>query len=186
MIKHAMPVIDEKISSSKWLLSEEGRVQCVQLAALLPDVHSKTIYCSEEPKSKETAAEIASVLGCQVIQQQELYEHAQQDVHFMPRGEFVETMMKFFQYPNALIIGQETANELKKRFIGAIKDLLAHTPKQEDVLIVAPGTAITLFVSEFNKIDSFAFWNRLDLPSYVTLNREDFKLDQVVDRVMQK
>ncbi|GAA0371121.1 histidine phosphatase family protein [Bacillus horti] len=183
LVKHALPIIDEEKASGEWHLSDEGKEKCRDLAKLLKDVHTHSIYSSYVPKAKETAEGIAEVLGCNVVAHENLHEHSRNEVNFMPRGVFIDTMMKFFQYPHALIFGEETANEAKNRFTQAVKEIVYQTPQEDDIVIVAHGTVNTLFVSEFNEINQFEFWNTLDLPSYVVLDANSFKLVELVEQV---
>ena len=52
--------------------------------------------------------------------------------------------------------------------------------KDENVMLVAHGTVITLFVAVHAKIEPFAFWKRLGLPSFVVMGGTGLEVVEVI------
>lgn len=53
-----------------------------------------------------------------------------------------------------------------------------------NIIIVAHGTVITLFVSRRAGLEPFPFWKRLALPSFVVLSLPDQAVESVVDDIV--
>lgn len=138
------------------------------------------IVASNEPKAMETAAIIAGHFNTDFETIRGLHEHRRGKEDFVDSQERFNHLIKnFFTSPDKRVFGQETANQALKRFSMSIRQVLQSINK--NVIIVAHGTVITLFVSQYNQIDPFAFWLRLSLPSFVVLSLPDFKCELVLE-----
>ncbi len=74
--------------------------------------------------------------------------------------------------------GNETAEEARDRFEGAVRRVLDER-EDEVVAMVAHGPVISLLVTRHNDIDAFGFWQRLGLPSFCVLAVPSFELQEV-------
>ena len=51
----------------------------------------------------------------------------------------------------------------------------------ENLLAITHGTVITLFTAQVNALDTYIFWQRLQLPAIVVLELPNFRLCQVIE-----
>nr|WP_245208189.1 histidine phosphatase family protein [Sediminibacillus dalangtanensis] len=164
------------------MLSDEGNDQTAKLAPLLDKYNFHTIFSSEEPKAIHTAKIIGTELNRQHEFKKDLHEH-ERDTNrkIYPENEWQSLIKSFFDRPNDLVFGAETANESLKRFDTAVKSLVHVQSCQEDTIIVAHGTVISLFVAKYNHVNAFTLWQKLGMPSYVELDLKNFQLQNVVN-----
>ncbi len=82
-----------------------------------------------------------------------------------------------------MVLGKETANQAVERFSKALTSVEVEHP-DKNIVVVAHGTVITLFVEKFNDLEAFSFWRELDLPSFVVLSLPHHKLVKTVEGVV--
>jgi broad specificity phosphatase PhoE len=68
-----------------------------------------------------------------------------------------------FVHADMLVMGSETATQARERFARAVEAVLQRH-MAGNVVIVARGTVITLFVAAVAGIEPFPLWQRLGLP----------------------
>lgn len=183
LVKHAAPAIDPTIPPDEWPLSDAGRRRCAPLADQLAATHPGVIVASAEAKARETARLVAERLGVPWEIGANLHEHDRRGELFGTEASFQAAVAAFFAQPGALVYGNETADQAHARFARAVDDVLAEHPAQ-NVVIVAHGTVITLLVARANRLEPFAFWQRLGLPSFVLLSRPALAVQRVVERIL--
>jgi broad specificity phosphatase PhoE len=83
----------------------------------------------------------------------------------------------------SLVFGSETAHQSLTRFSKALSSIEIEHP-DKNIVVVAHGTVITLFVNQFNPIEAFSFWRKLALPSFVVLSLPNHKLVKLVEGVV--
>ena len=173
LIKHAVPVLNPREPASRWPLSSRGCQQADRLARWLQgrDVFPQ-ILSSPEPKAHQTAQILGSILGAPLQVLPGLHEHRREEVGWLPGQEFPRRVRQFFETPNQLVFGEETAQEAGQRFQMEVKRGLELHPAANPLAVVAHGTVITLFVQQYSPIptDPFPFWRQLGLPSAVCLS----------------
>jgi broad specificity phosphatase PhoE len=182
LVKHAKPVVDERLPSHEWRLSEEGRNTCPPLAEALRPLEPAAIITSDEPKAAETGKLVGATLGKPVEQAKDLHEHDRSNVPMMPTREFISTMALFFKDPSRLVIGRETAQQAAERFSKAITSVLESHPSG-NLVVVTHGTVLALFAADHGAGDGFQLFRRLGLPSYISFTCPDFKVLEIVERV---
>ena len=133
------------------------------------------LFSSVEPKAVETAQIIASACEVELNLGEGLQEHDRSNVPFLSRPEFESAVQEFFKQPDTLVFGRETANQAHERFSGVITSLLEEY-KDQDVVIVAHGTVISLFVSRLTGASAFFLWEKLGLPSFVVIDIDATRL----------
>jgi probable phosphoglycerate mutase len=169
LVKHSLPEIVEDIPAREWNLSAQGRERARNLAALLVPYQPEIIISSVEPKAFETASILAEGLGLAVHAVGGLHEHDRSTSHYYARDTFEKLVQEFFENPDHLMFGNETASQSLARFREAVKRVReAH--KDKVVMIVSHGTVISLFVSWLARCDGFALWQMLGLPSFVVID----------------
>jgi len=180
LVKHAQPDILPHVAARRWRLSAKGRRQAFALADRLAAYLPFALIASPEPKARETAGIVASRLGLDMTIGPELYEHDRSNVPFLSQTAFLEAVAEFFARPEELVFGSETAHQARQRFTRAVEQIIAAHP-DENIVIVAHGTVISLFVGHHTGIDPFPLWQRLGMSAFVVLSRPDFQLLAVED-----
>ncbi len=183
LVKHSLPKIVSAIPAREWRLSKSGQVRCEALAEKLESYVPDVIISSVEPKAIETAEIIAGQLNKPLSTFEGLHEHDRTGVDFLDQESFETKVNDFFVHPDRLVLGKETANQAVERFSKALASVEVEHPNK-NIVIVAHGTVITLFVEKFNDLEAFSFWRSLDLPSFVVLSLPQHKLVKTVEGVV--
>ena len=169
LVKHSLPEILPEIPASEWHLSAEGRRRCQVLADELSGHDPDLIFSSSEPKAQETAKIVAQQIVKSLFIATGLHEHERKKVRFTNEEQFEASVKEFFEQPDALVFGEETAAQSLNRFSNAVYQLISQNSDQ-NLVVVSHGAVITLFVADNCGIEPFQFWGRLDLPSFVVLS----------------
>ena len=175
LVKHSLPEIVETNLAREWTLSEEGRSRAKKLAEILLPYAPESIISSIEPKARETASILAETLQLNMHVHEGLHEHDRSSAPYYSRGEFQKLIQDFFQKPETLVFGNETAIEALERFRNAVYSIL-NFREDEKVLVVSHGTVISLFVAWLTGCDGYTLWHELGLPSFVLLDLQSKKL----------
>jgi len=183
LVKHSLPEIIPTIPAKEWRLSKSGQVRCKALAEKLESYLPDVFISSVEPKAVETAQITASLLNKPFSIFEGLHEHDRTGVDFLDKEHFEAKVKEFFSFPDRLFLGQETASQATARFSKALTSVEVEHPNK-NIVLVAHGTVITLFVEKFNNLESFSFWKKLDLPSFVVLSLPHHKLVKTVEGVV--
>ena len=171
LVKHSLPEIVEGLPAREWKLSDVGRIRAQQIAKRLHHFQPEIIVSSTEPKAVETAEIIARDHKLELHIVDGLHEHDRSKTSFLSRDEFQAAVREFFEKPDVLVFGSETADEAYTRFDQAVRSVLYCHPN-ETLVIVAHGTVISLFVSRLTGISDWSLWNELGLPSFVVIDIE--------------
>ena len=175
LVRHSQSAPQPEAPAAGWPLTPEGVARCRPLANQLATFEPDRIIASVEPKASQTAAEIASHLGMEWTTAAGLHEHDRTGEPFTSQEEFVQRVTNFFNGPNELVLGRETAVQAQTRFVTAVQRLVAQYPG-ETLLIITHGTVMTLFTSYFNPIAPIPFWQNLQMPDYRLYSLPDFHL----------
>ena len=178
LVKHALPRIDPMVPANRWRLSEEGQHFSQVLAQKLAQYELDLIFSSVEPKAIETANIVATALEKRVEVVEDLHEHDRNSVGFLEKKKFEASVAQFFNQPDLLIFGNETANQAYHRFSRAVMGIIEKYA-DKNIALITHGTVLTLFVSRLVGIEPFAFWKDLELPSWVVLSHPDLGLRRV-------
>jgi broad specificity phosphatase PhoE len=182
LVKHSVPEIDPTLPARLWHLSEVGRLRCDTLADRLADYSPDAVVSSIEPKAVETAQIIAHRLGLPLETREELHEHERDGVGFLSSEQFEASVARFFENPRKLVFGEETAEQAYLRFAEEVSGVIEVYP-DENIVVVAHGTVITLFVAYATGLEPLSFWKRLGLPSFVVLSLPKLNLEGVIENV---
>jgi broad specificity phosphatase PhoE len=183
LVKHAPPQQIPEVTPRDWQLSEAGRARCKPLAERLTPYQPSVIFTSLEPKAIETGRLAAEALGVTHTPVENLHEHDRSNTAYDASVEAFEAKVaRFFATPDQLVYGTETADAAHARFAQAVTRIVSENPSG-NLVIVAHGAVITLFVSRRNPIEPFSLWKRLGLPSFVVLDLPSYTLHEIVARV---
>jgi broad specificity phosphatase PhoE len=169
LVKHSVPEIDAERPAHTWKLSKEGQLRGQRLAEQLESFEPEIILSSKEPKAKGTAEIVAARLRLNIQTGADLHEHDRSNVPFLSHDVFQLSMREFFQKPDELVFGRETANQAHARFYRVVHSIL-NEHKNKTVIIVTHGTVISLFVSRLTGSSELELWNKLGLPSFVAMD----------------
>jgi len=168
LVKHSVPEIEADRPANTWKLSKQGRVRALHLAEELDTYVPEAIVSSDEPKAKETAEILAGRLRLEVQILPGLREHDRSLVPYLSHEAFQGSVRDFFQNPDVLVFGSETADQAHARFYQTVHSVLnEHSSKT--IVVVTHGTVISLFVSRLTGSSDLELWSRLGLPSFVAM-----------------
>ena len=182
LVKHAQPLVQPQIPAAQWHLSEDGKRKSETLAASLRPHDPSIIITSEEPKAIETGQIVGQLLARPVEPAADLHEHDRGNVPHMPSREFLSFMALFFQRPEELVLGEETAAAAHARFSAAV-DAALSKHADGNIVIVTHGTVLALYIAAITKELAFPLWRKMQLPSYAVLSLPDRKVIGVCERV---
>jgi broad specificity phosphatase PhoE len=182
LVKHAAPQVIPALPACTWHLSAAGQQRCLPLARRLAPYLPATIVSSREPKAAETAALVAAHLRTPWGLGEGLHEHDRAHVGYLTREHFINAVCTFFSHPDELCFGRETAHQARRRFDTAVGQILRGTPVG-NVIVIAHGAVIALFVAYYTGLPALPLWQRLGLPSFVVLTLPGFGLAEVVEDV---
>jgi broad specificity phosphatase PhoE len=164
-----MPQIEENHPANTWRLSEEGRLRAYQLAEQLESFAPEIIVSSVEPKARETADILAGHFQLDMQILSGLHEHDRSNIPYISHDVFQASIREFFQKPNELVFGSETANQAHERFYRAVHSVV-NDRREKTVVIVTHGTVISLFVSQLTGSSGLELWNTLGMPSFIAMD----------------
>ncbi len=170
LIRHSAVVQNPDVPSYMWQLSENGRLLSHTLAPKIAPHHPTQIITSTEAKAIETGQIIANELGIPCQSAPGLHEHERTNTPYFPTKEaFQAAVSRFFQQPDELVMGEETAVNAQTRFITAVNTVMTTHPTGS-IAIVTHGTVLTLFTAyHLPKLEPVTFWENLTLPcAFVT------------------
>ena len=161
-------------------MSDEGKRRCAPLADALSAASPQLIASSTEPKAVQTAQIIAERLGKPHRAFDGLHEHDRSNVEFLPAEDFDPAVASFFQSPDELVLGKETASQAQERFSAAAQTIIEDSP-EGDIVIVSHGTVMALYVARWAGVPALPLWRRLGLPSFVALSLPEFEIVSLVE-----
>jgi broad specificity phosphatase PhoE len=175
LVRHSLPEIKQDLPAFEWRLSEEGKARAGRLADVLQSHGIDLIATSHEPKALETAQILADRYGLNPQTIAGLHEHDRRTVPYLSSSDFEAAVREFFEKPDRLVFGDETADQAHERFSGAVQSILSAN-KNSTIAIVAHGTVISLFVSRLTGKSGFKIWSELGLPCFVVLDIQSKQL----------
>ncbi len=137
---------------------------------------------SGEPKARETAQIVAHQLNKPARAVEGLHEHKRAGVGLLDQARFESAVQHFFEEPDRLVFGEETALQALARFSTALAAIEAEYPDKM-VVVVTHGTVMTLFIQQFNTIPAFSYWRKLGLPAMAVLSRPQHQLITTVENI---
>ena len=168
LVKHSIPEMLENVPAREWHLSAAGQIKAERLAERLIPFHPDLLISSTEPKAIETAQILGKRLQLPVRIVENLHEHDRSKTGFLSRDKFEQAVLDFFEQPDQLVFGSETAEQTYKRFSTVVFSLLEEC--RENIVIVSHGTVMSLFISHLLGTSGMEIWRELGLPSFVVLD----------------
>ena len=178
LVKHSLPEVIEGVPAREWRLSEEGHNRAERLAEQLMQYRPEVIVSSVERKAQQTAEIVAKNHNLTFSIVDGLHEHDRSNVPHLSQEQFRTSVRAFFQKPDKLVFGKETADQAYARFYRALHSIL-NEHERKTIVVVSHGTVISLFVSRLTGSSDFDLWSMLGLPSFIAI---DLHLDTLIVR----
>ena len=183
LVKHSLPEVVPAIPAREWTLSQAGRQRCQALAEKVKPYLPDVVLSSLEPKAIETAEIVARELSLPCRTFEGLHEQDRTGMGYLEREQFETKVRDLFKQPDEWVLGRETARQARQRFSQALRLVETEYP-ENNILVVAHGTVITLFVEQMTDREPFPFWRSLGLPSFVVFSLPEHKLLRTVESVL--
>lgn len=183
LVKHSISNHNPHQPAQNWELTPEGYERCKPLAKHLARYRPRRLFSSSMPKALQTARSVAADLGSiPVIADPKLAEHSRRtNAPYGSLASFHARMRRLFAAPDEHVFGDETANQARRRFQGAISSLLDIADHDENIVVIAHGTVAVLFAAQYNSIDSYALWKKLRMPSLIEMEAPGFRICRVIE-----
>jgi broad specificity phosphatase PhoE len=182
LIRHSQSQPLPGIDAQRWPLAVEGRERAAALPPRLAPYRPGIIFSSYERKAVQTAQVVAHALTLPYVLWPGLHEHDRTAIPYYDRETFLTLVQRFFDRPDELIFGHESASAALNRFQLALDDLLDAYPRRT-VAAVSHGTVLTLFLAPRAKVDPFRLWQRMGQPAFAVLQRPGLELVEMVEKL---
>ena len=163
LFRHAPALVEPEKSSIDWELESNVENQILPLLEGIDTRQLTKIVTSSQTKAVQTAEVISSALDLPVSVLKGLEEHHRSKEDFVEsHDQFEERLQRFFDNPDSLIFGKETANQACKRFTQTVVNLLSKS--KGDELVVSHGTVTSLFLAQLTDKSAMEIWQGLKHP----------------------
>jgi len=171
LVRHSISAVDVSVPPSQWPLSDPGVEAVGGLARTLADREISDIVSSAEPKAAGTARELARLLDRGWSTASGLHEHERERMDWYGDEVWHAQLRKFFDNPDDVVFGLESARQTLDRFSAAVDNVLREVDGNDGpVVIVSHGTVMSLFIARQQGVDPYSIWRALKMPDYVELN----------------
>lgn len=172
LIRHSESRVESQKPASAWGLTAEGRRRCAALASDLREFDLHGIFTSVEPKAAQTAELVAEDLGIGWRTAPGLHEHEREVLPWLGEEAWHVLLRRFFEHPDEMIFGLETATQALERFRAAVERIIQDQPTG-DIAVVTHGTVMSLYIGHRTGGDPYAIWRELEMPDYRVLPLDD-------------
>lgn len=166
-LRHGKTTIDKNTPISKWILSEEGKMQADTFAKENIFDEVNFIFSSTEDKAYKTALPTAKKLGKEVIMLETICELNRDNGGFLELNEYEKNIKQCLENPDKSFNNWEKASHALERFSKQISEL-DKTYTNQKILVVGHGFTINMYFAKllgiFNKTyerlgkNDFADW----------------------------
>jgi 2,3-bisphosphoglycerate-dependent phosphoglycerate mutase len=163
LVRHGATVVDAARPASTWVLSDAGRDSVAALARRLRQLDRVLIVCSPEPKARQTA-ELIRPHG-EICLDDDLREHGVGQVPFLSADDFDRAVMAFFEQPQVVAFGSESAAAAAQRMERAVARLHGAS-----AIVVSHGRIISAYVSTLLGSNGLSIWRALKMPDVLLVN----------------
>ncbi|NQW17962.1 MAG: histidine phosphatase family protein [Chloroflexi bacterium] len=161
LIRHAESQLDPSTPAEAWGLTSTGVKQARAVGAELKDAGIVAIFCSLEPKARQTADLIADMVGLRSRNLKDLAEHRRDSWGFLGDEEFNQAIHEVFDVPDTSVIGAETGKRALSRFTNAIA-AADEKSSPGPIALVSHGTVMSLFLSKTTGEPAGPIWEAMD------------------------
>jgi broad specificity phosphatase PhoE len=159
LVRHAMPDPVPGVSPRLWSLADPAAEDCVLLAHALPEDLAPTIWSSTEKKAEQTAAIVAMRRGLATATDARFGEVDRPDEWVDDHRARAAAYLSGTEHP-----GWEPHRLVVHRFAEAVEAAQATIHREDDLIIVTHGMAMSLYLELVARIDIVPFWQALTFP----------------------
>ncbi|MEM9963641.1 MAG: histidine phosphatase family protein [Pseudomonadota bacterium] len=164
IVRHAQVVVDPATPSADWCLAPGARTAIRELANRVFHAPPDRIVSSPQKKAVQTATALAAHFGVPFEIRDGFEEHHRENEPFIENDQAFRTRLKrFFEHPDDLVFGSETARAASTRFARAV-DAMMSTGRGDEV-VVTHGTVGALFLASYGG-QPFDIWCGLLTPDH--------------------
>lgn len=164
LVRHALPMIDEGIPSTRWSLSDDGRLAARQLASRLRLAADEIIVTSDEIKARETAEAFSD----QVVVDPRLSE-VQRPWTADNYRQLAETWLR-----GTRVQGWESKQSAVERMEKAVTEAIQKG--DGSACVVTHGLIMSAYIGTVADIDPVSVWSQLEFPDVRTLDFDTLKV----------
>lgn len=183
LVKHAQPILDPAKPAREWELGAQGEAQAKLLAQSLRRFLPFRLVASPEPKALRTAEIVSAELSVAMRCVEALRELDRPVLPILDAQEHHRLNAEIFADLSKPVIGRESGSQAVERFSAAVVGEIDQVREAANLVVVAHGTVIALFVAQHNGLSGLDLWARLRCPSFVVLDFPSFGLVQVVESI---
>ncbi len=142
-IAHADVVIDPEVPVPDWPLNARGRARHQACAERMGPLAA--VWSSTEQKALDGAEILARAKGLAPQAHAPLHENDRSATGFLPGPQFEAHADAFFANPEQSVGGWERAVDAQARMLAALRHVVAHSPDEGDIAVIAHGGVGALF-----------------------------------------
>ncbi|HSH02606.1 MAG TPA: histidine phosphatase family protein [Anaerolineae bacterium] len=173
LIRHANSHPQPGTPPHHWPLTAKGRQRAPLLAPILRPYLPLRLFTSTEPKAHHTGQLLGQALGLPATPIPNLHEHERATMPWFDTvAEFQAQVKNFYQHPDELVLGEETAHTVQQRITTTINTLW-QDQAPHNLAIVSHGTALTLYLAALTRQDPILLWlasQTAGMPAYTILH----------------
>ncbi|QKS71621.1 histidine phosphatase family protein [Paenalkalicoccus suaedae] len=159
-VKHSIPEMNSDLPHHEWQLSVEGKDQALKLANQLRSFKVNKFYSSEERSSIETTYLIASEL----LKRWEPVQGISHDCQVVtamkyPKPIWKEKIKQFLTMKDHVILGNETASDVKTRIKLELEKLISNVGSNEDICVITSSITMALFIEDYSSNQASELWD---------------------------
>ena len=180
-ITHPKVIVDSKLDSAEWRISEDGykQIETLLKERWISDVEK--IYTSDERKTRDMAEILSERLGVQkkIIKGLGGADRNSGKTGFLSREDFQKAAEDFYKFPNKSVLNAwDTAKSVQRRNIDEIKKLISENTNSKNIAVIGHGDAGTLLMCYFLSEPISKKYDQSQLGSYFVYDTEERKIIQ--------
>ena len=146
-LRHAETKVNKRVKNSEWSLTENGKMDALDIAKSKFFDDNDVIISSGEEKAYKTVYPLSEKLKKAVLREAELNEIMRDHGKFLENEEYITTMKLCMINKDQSFNNWETANKALERFSKKIEEIDSlYTEKR--ILIVSHGVVINLYFAK--------------------------------------
>ncbi len=167
LIRHARPEIERAVPPEHWHLSAEGRINALALGGRIA-LTAGTVFCSPEPRARETGAIIAGAAGAQVAVHPGLSELGFR-AGFLAQEEFSRRVRAYLDGGRDAAF--EPYDDARRRIVACLAELCRS--EEGDLALVSHGRIMTVLLGDIlGRRLGAAEWALIAMPDWTLLDLE--------------
>jgi len=171
LVRHAAVRVQSAVATSRWELSDDGRLAAAELRRNSALAKVGLIVTSPEPKATATAIALAD--GRPVLERDDLRELDRSAAGWLcTELEYVALVAEILASPARSARGCEPAAAAQQRLVRVVGDLLASST--DDVAVVSHGIVLSLYLAHVRgkaSVDLEA-WRRMRMPDLAVVDAD--------------